>query len=65
MIEKKILLVGAGFAGATISRVLAENSYKVEIIDKSDHIAGNAFDYINDINERIHKYGLHLLPLIT
>ena len=65
MIEKKILVVGAGFAGATISRVLAENSYKVEIIDKSDHIAGNAFDYINDINERIHKYGPHLLPLIT
>ena len=61
MKEKKILVVGAGFAGATISRVLAENSYKVQIIDKRNHIAGNAFDYINNINERIHKYGPHLL----
>ncbi len=61
MKEKRILVVGAGFAGATISRVLAENSYKVVVIEKRNHIAGNAFDYINNNNERIHKYGPHLL----
>ena len=59
--SKKVLVVGAGLAGSTIARVLAENSIKVKILDKRDHIAGNAFDFINSNNERIHKYGPHLL----
>ena len=59
--SKTVLVVGAGLAGATIARVLADNSVKVKIIDKRNHIAGNAFDYINSNNERIHKYGPHLL----
>ena len=42
-------------------RILAENSFKVVIIEKRNHIAGNIFDYINQNNERIHKYGPHLL----
>tara|TARA_B100000579_G_scaffold431699_1_gene447205 strand:- start:871 stop:2007 length:1137 start_codon:yes stop_codon:yes gene_type:complete len=60
-LSKKILVVGAGLAGSTISRVLAENNIKVEIIEKRKHIAGNIYDYINSNNERIHKYGPHLL----
>ena len=28
-----ILIVGAGFAGATIARLLAENGYKILLID--------------------------------
>ncbi len=59
--NKKILVVGAGLAGATIARVLAENSFIVQIIDKRSHVAGNAYDYLNVFNERIHKYGPHLL----
>ena len=59
--KKKILIVGAGLAGSTIARILAENNYKVEIIDKRNHIAGNVFDFVNQNNERIHKYGPHLL----
>lgn len=55
-----ILIVGAGFAGATISRLLAENGYKILLIDKRNHIGGNAYDYINTKSERIHKYGPHL-----
>ena len=55
-----ILIVGAGFAGATISRLLAENGYKILLIDKRNHIGGNAYDYVNSKSERIHKYGPHL-----
>ena len=61
IISKKILIVGAGFAGATISRILAEKGYLVSIIDKRNHIGGNAYDYLNQRGERIHKYGPHLL----
>ncbi|MBO8228661.1 NAD(P)-binding protein [Prochlorococcus marinus XMU1414] len=57
----KILIVGAGLAGSTIGRILAENSFKVVIIEKRDHIAGNIFDFVNEKDERIHKYGPHLL----
>ena len=59
--KDKILIVGAGLAGCTIGRILAENSFKVVIIDKRNHIAGNVFDFLNQNNERIHKYGPHLL----
>ena len=58
---KKVLIVGAGLAGSTIARILAENSIKVFVIDKRNHIAGNIYDYENENNERIHKYGPHLL----
>lgn len=56
-----VLVVGAGFAGATIARILAENGIPVHLIDKRDHIGGNAFDELNEQSERIHRYGPHLL----
>ena len=61
MKKKKILIVGAGLAGATIARILSEKDLMVKIIEKRDHIAGNLYDFINTNNERIHKYGPHLL----
>ena len=42
-----VLVVGAGFAGATIARVLAEAGIGVHLIDKRPHIGGNAFDELN------------------
>ena len=59
--DKNILIVGAGLAGATIARVLAEKGIKVSVIDRRSHLGGNIFDFENDKNERIHKYGPHLL----
>ena len=56
-----VLVVGAGFAGATIARILAENEIPIHLIDKRDHIGGNAFDELNEQSERIHRYGPHLL----
>lgn len=58
--SKQILIVGAGFAGATIAYELAINGYNVTVIDKRDHIGGNAYDYVNHHGIRIHKYGAHI-----
>ena len=58
---KKVLVVGAGLAGSTIARTLAENKIKVVVLEKRDHIAGNIYDFVNSENERLHKYGPHLL----
>ena len=60
MSKKKILIVGTGFSGSTIARLLAETGHEVNIIDKRNHIAGNAYDYENELGIRIHKYGPHI-----
>lgn len=60
MKSDKILIIGCGFAGATIARVLAEAGLHVEIIDKRNHIGGNAFDFTDSNGIRVHKYGPHI-----
>jgi len=55
------LIVGAGFAGSVLAERLAtQMNKKVLIIDKREHIAGNAFDYYNNDGILIHKYGPHI-----
>ncbi len=58
--KPSVLVVGAGFAGACYARILAEAGCRVTVIDKRDHIGGNAFDYINSDGLRVHRYGPHL-----
>ncbi|MDT8406174.1 MAG: FAD-dependent oxidoreductase [Methylococcales bacterium] len=61
MQEKPILIVGCGFAGATLARELAEHGYRIQIIDKRDHIAGNAYDPVDEGTRiRVHRYGPHI-----
>ena len=55
-----ILIVGAGFAGATCARELADCGYTVLIIDRRSHVAGNAFDEYDAHGLLIHRYGPHL-----
>jgi UDP-galactopyranose mutase len=55
------LIVGAGFAGSVLAeRLASEGNKKVLIIDKRDHIAGNAYDFYNNDGILIHKYGPHI-----
>lgn len=55
------LIVGAGFAGSVLAERLATQAgKKVLIIDKREHIAGNAYDYYNNDGILIHKYGPHI-----
>lgn len=55
-----ILVVGAGFSGATIARELAEAGHKITVIDVRAHVGGNAYDYVNNYGIRVHKFGPHL-----
>ncbi|MFT8352411.1 UDP-galactopyranose mutase [Clostridium saccharoperbutylacetonicum] len=54
------LVIGCGLAGMTTSRVLAEKGMKVLIVDKRNHIGGNIYDYYNEAEILIHKYGPHI-----
>jgi UDP-galactopyranose mutase len=58
----QVLIIGAGFAGAVIARELAETHHcKITLIDKRDHIAGNAYDPVHPkTGARYHKYGPHI-----
>ena len=56
-----ILVVGAGFSGATIANLLAEKSNEqVLVVDKKEHIGGNCYDYRDKNGIMIHAYGSHI-----
>jgi UDP-galactopyranose mutase len=55
------LVVGAGYAGSIMAeRLASEAGHRVLVIDRRDHIAGNAFDYYDEHGVRVHKYGPHI-----
>lgn len=57
---KPLLVVGAGFAGAVYARTLAEAGHRVTVIDRRDHVGGNAADATDANGVRVHRYGPHL-----
>ncbi len=55
------LIVGAGFAGSVLAERLASQLNKsVLLIDKRNHIGGNAYDHYDQDGLLIHKYGPHI-----
>ena len=55
------LIVGAGFAGSVLAERLASQSgKKVLIVEKRNHIGGNAYDYYDEQGILVHKYGPHI-----
>ena len=55
------LIVGAGFAGSVLAERLAtQKDASVLVIDKRNHIAGNAYDFYNDAGILVHQYGPHI-----
>lgn len=58
--SKKTLIVGAGFAGAVCAERLAAAGWQVTIIDRREHIGGNAFDKVDEHGVLIHPYGPHI-----
>lgn len=55
-----ILIVGAGFAGCTVARKLADANHQVRVIDQRPHIAGNSYDEIDAHGVMVHRYGPHV-----
>ena len=55
------LIVGAGFAGSVLAeRIASQLDKKVLIVDKRNHIGGNAYDYYDENGILVHKYGPHI-----
>jgi UDP-galactopyranose mutase len=55
------LIVGAGFAGSVLAERLAAGLGKrVLLIDRREHIGGNAYDHFNEAGILVHRYGPHI-----
>ena len=56
-----LVVVGAGFYGATVAERMAKKGKKVLVVDRRDHVAGNAYSYRDKkTGIEIHKYGSHI-----
>ena len=55
------LVIGAGYAGAVAARELAERGGKrVLVLERRDHVGGNAYDCLDESGVLIHQYGPHI-----
>jgi len=56
-----VLVVGAGFTGATVARGLAEAGHRVVVIDERPHVAGNCHTARDPrTGVMVHVYGPHI-----
>ncbi len=55
-----VLVVGAGFAGSVLAERLAASGSRVLLVDRRNHVAGNAFDHFDDAGVLVHRYGPHV-----
>lgn len=54
------LVIGCGLTGAVVARFLAEELNKMVVIwERRNHIGGNMYDYYDEHNILVHKYGPH------
>ncbi|MCB9217967.1 MAG: UDP-galactopyranose mutase [Ignavibacteriales bacterium] len=55
------LIVGAGFAGSVFAeRIASQLNKKVLIVEKRNHIGGNAYDEYDEHGILVHRYGPHI-----
>jgi len=55
------LVVGAGYTGAVIAeRIATQLGQQVLVVDRRPHIAGNAYDYVDEHGVLVHAYGPHI-----
>jgi UDP-galactopyranose mutase len=55
------LVVGAGFAGSVLAeRIASQRKETVLVVDRREHIAGNAYDHLDTAGVLVHRYGPHI-----
>ena len=55
------LIVGAGFAGSVLAeRLASQHGARILLIDRRNHVGGNAYDEPNEAGILYHKYGPHI-----
>jgi UDP-galactopyranose mutase len=60
MMQVDVLVAGAGFSGAVTARRLADAGLRVHVVEKRDHVGGNAHDRLDAHGVLVHPYGPHI-----
>lgn len=55
-----VIIIGAGLAGATAARLLAEKGKSVLLLEKRAHTGGNCYDQEDGYGILVHRYGPHI-----
>jgi len=60
--KNKYIIVGSGFFGLTVAERIANELHEnVTILERREHIGGNAYSYIDENSGiEVHKYGSHI-----
>lgn len=58
--KSDFLIVGAGFAGSTLARCLADAGRNILLIERRQHVGGNAYDKVDLQGVLVHVYGPHI-----
>jgi UDP-galactopyranose mutase len=53
------LIIGAGFSGLVVAERLAAAGWKSVVVDRRDHLGGNAYDSTDRAGVLVHHYGPH------
>ena len=56
----RTLIIGAGPAGCTLARALAERGAEVTLWERRNHVAGNTYDAPDAAGVLTHRYGPHI-----
>jgi UDP-galactopyranose mutase len=54
------MVVGAGFAGSVVAERLASAGHKIVLLDRRNHVGGNAYDTHDASGILVHRYGPHI-----
>jgi UDP-galactopyranose mutase len=60
MNKQAVYIIGAGLSGATTARLFANNNYQVIVYEAENHVGGNCYDYLNEHQILVQKYGPHI-----
>ena len=56
-----MIVVGAGYAGVVVARSMAERTgMRVCVLERRDHVGGNAYDFYDEAGVLVHLYGPHI-----
>ncbi|TBR58039.1 UDP-galactopyranose mutase [Westiellopsis prolifica IICB1] len=55
------LIIGAGYSSCVLAeRIATQLAQRVLVVERRDHIGGNAYDFYNEHGILVHKYGPHI-----
>ena len=56
-----LVIVGSGFYGLTVAERAASEGFKVVVLERRNHIGGNAYSFVEpESGVEVHRYGSHL-----